>query len=82
MWVPLSKFFSTPPNNINKTAFLIYSWPQIEGARELASKSNTPRFLDKVVIFRTSLSVIVGAAIPPPDLVLNKLIWLQRITVL
>ncbi|KAH3688520.1 hypothetical protein WICPIJ_000510 [Wickerhamomyces pijperi] len=24
---PLAKFFSTPPNNINKMAFLMYSWP-------------------------------------------------------
>lgn len=80
--VPLSKFFSTPPSNINSTAFLIISCPQIEGASDFDKISKTFRFCDNSLILRISMSVIIGEAMPPPAFVLNKLMLLQIITVL
>ena len=39
--VPFSKTFSTPPRSMHRMAFLMCSWPWMEGARERASTSNT-----------------------------------------
>ena len=39
MRVPLSSIFSTPPSSMQRTAFLIYSWPCIDGAKDFASCS-------------------------------------------
>lgn len=38
---PFSRTFSTPPSNIHRMAFLMYSWPWILGAKERDSWSNT-----------------------------------------
>lgn len=34
---PFSRTFSTPPSNMQRMAFLMYSWPWILGAKERAS---------------------------------------------
>ena len=39
--VPFSSTRSQPPNSIHNTAFLMYSWPWIVGARDLLSVSKT-----------------------------------------
>ena len=38
--VPLSKIFSAPPISRHNTAFLMYSWPWIEGASDFARMLN------------------------------------------
>merc|ERR1719219_978430 len=37
--VPLGRFFSTPPRSMHRRAFLMYSWPWMDGARDLDSMS-------------------------------------------
>lgn len=39
--VPFGSTFSTPPSNMQRRAFLMYSWPWILGARDFESNSNT-----------------------------------------
>ena len=53
-WVPLSKFFSTPLNNCNASAFLITAWPWILGARLLPSTSKISPLFPKDLIILTS----------------------------
>jgi len=39
MCVPSARLHSTPPASMSTSAFLIMSWPQIDGASERASRS-------------------------------------------
>jgi hypothetical protein len=43
--VPLGRTFSTPPSNMHKMAFFMYSCPWMEGASDLLSNSKISMFL-------------------------------------
>merc|ERR1719186_2151800 len=59
--VPLGRFFSTPPRSIHSRAFLMYSCPWMEGARDLANISKTSPFcLENFLHFCTSSPVMLG----------------------
>ena len=61
--VPLGNTFSFPPSNIHNTAFLMYSCPWIEGARERPSCSNTsPFWRENLRIRATSSAEKCGVA--------------------
>mmetsp|Transcript_26743 Transcript_26743/g.50937 ORF Transcript_26743/g.50937 Transcript_26743/m.50937 type:complete len:214 (-) Transcript_26743:816-1457(-) len=53
--VPLGRFFSCPPSNCSVSAFLIWSWPKMEGASESATTSNRSlRFTSLRMFFMSS----------------------------
>lgn len=78
--VPLSSTFSEPPNSMHRTAFLMYSWPWIEGASDFARTSNTSTFLfvAKSRMVWTSLRENVGAT----SLLMRRMLFARRMVLL
>jgi len=79
MCVPFARFFSAPPSRRSKRAFLIKSWPYIDGASEDDNKLKISERFARWLIVRISLSVGVVCAIPPPTLDDKRFILLARI---
>ena len=50
-WALFSRFFSNPPSIWRMTAFLMFIWPWIEGAKDFASNSKTSSHFESYFMF-------------------------------
>mmetsp|Transcript_984 Transcript_984/g.2916 ORF Transcript_984/g.2916 Transcript_984/m.2916 type:complete len:215 (+) Transcript_984:5005-5649(+) len=56
-WVPFFRFFSMPPSSSKTMAFLMKSWPKMEGARDWARSSKQSSLWEILLMFLVSLAV-------------------------
>jgi hypothetical protein len=77
--VPFGRFFSAPPRRRRRMARLIYSWPYIEGAKDLDKRVKMSERLASWLIVLMSVSVRSVCTIPPPIFEDSKLMLFATI---
>lgn len=79
MCAPLSRFFSMPPTSSNTAAFLIQSWPQMDGASDSPSSCSRKTLLQSAILYMDTIVLLSDfGAFDAGKLVINLFIPFGR----